>query len=507
MITNSKTRRGSALALVVLFGLVLSVLATAVYMLFKSNAASYRWNYNKLQARYTAEAGANLSVHMIMGGSDVPQGDDAIRFLPDSGAAATWYDMPGEMGEVMVYVDPSHHNPDVSTSNAYQIRALAKRSIPSGEGTYGMITAVVPENFARFACFLDEPNLGGYYADGYHFDGPFYANGPIWIYSVSSTSDNDPWFYSLQLTSSYYCAQSSQAHATSPVYGNLTIQPADRMALGAPYFELNADTIPFGKNEVNWQAARDAAQSGGLYLTTSEAPDGTRFIISRDTVMWRRFDGGPIYKCWLDTLSNPVVWIENDPTDAVYLKSIPDAATSGGATQYGLDTLLTFGTRGTIYGYGPLVYKSQNMDPEVNRAMLGLISVDGDFLMADDPEDNGMGDWGGDFEIEMPYRSGGADWGNIPYHCVMMVLEGEWAAEKYYEPYPQVDFNILGGYIVNDEGLTGTSGGDGFNSVIYYDVRLMSMHPPYFPQTGTWHVIYWEERPGLNESIIGQNLY
>jgi hypothetical protein len=505
MIMSNKARRGSALALVVLFGLVLSVLATAVYMLFKSNAESYRWNYNKLQARYSAEAGANLSVHMIMGGADVPQGTEPLQFLPDTGAGS-WYDLPGEMGEVMVWVDPNDHNPEVATGNAYQIRALAKRSVPSGEGTYGMVTAVVPENFARFACFLNNPNTGGFYADGYHFDGPFYANGPVWIYSMSASTDNDPWFYSLQLTSAYYEAQGSHFHATTPVYGNLTIQPAERMTLGPPYFELNADTIPFGKDEVDWQAARDAAQSGGLYLTTGQAPDGTRFVLSRDTVIWRTFDGGPIYKCWLDTLTNPVVWIENGATDDIYLKSTPQAYVT--PELYGLDTLLTIGCNGNIYGYGPMVYKSTNMNPEENRAMLGLISVDGDFRMADDPDDNGMSDWGGDFEIEMPYRGGvGSYWSDIPYHCIMMILEGDWEAEDPYEPSPEWDFNILGGYIVDEEGITGTTTPSGFNSVIYYDVRLMTMHPPFFPQTGMWDVIYWEERPDMKESQIGYNQY
>ncbi|MBD3369120.1 hypothetical protein GF402_02000, partial [Candidatus Fermentibacteria bacterium] len=125
----------------------------------------------------------------------------------------------------------------------------------------------------------------------------------------------------------------------------------------------------------------------GAFLPSGQVPDGTRFLLSGDTLMWREYDGGPVYECWLDTLTNPVVWIDNETADDIYMKGDPQALESPAARGlYGLDTILTIGCHGDIYGYGPPLYHTASLHPDSNRAMLGLISVYGDFQIADDPD-------------------------------------------------------------------------------------------------------------------------
>ena len=98
-----------------------------------------------------------------------------------------------------------------------------------------------------------------------------------------------------------------------------------------------------------------------------------------------------------------------------------------------------------------------------------------------------------------------ADYDKMEIDAVLMVLDGYFECEVTsagWNPHPAIDLEIVGGYIVNEEGYTTwVWGGDswGYWTFVTYDPRLMSMHPPYFPQTGQWDVAYWDERPDMVE--------
>ncbi|MBD3277745.1 MAG: hypothetical protein GF388_05545 [Candidatus Aegiribacteria sp.] len=86
-----------------------------------------------------------------------------------------------------------------------------------------------------------------------------------------------------------------------------------------------------------------------------------------------------------------------------------------------------------------------------------------------------------------------------------MVLEDRFGLEGYPTdhgfsdwPSPPIDFELVGGYIVDNEGIT-TMGTSGYYSKLTYDSRLMTMHPPYFPQTDVWDTAYWEEVPEMTD--------
>lgn len=503
MLTCNERERGSALALVVVFGLVLSILAAGLYVLFRANTQSFMWKRDNLQARYSAEAGTALAVHMIMEGADVPGGTEPQAFL-GSVDPLSWYDLPSDLGEVIIYVDPNNDNAQVASANAYAVRGLARLPGKDGYTTYGMETAVMPENFARFACFLNSPDTGGAYADGYRFDGPFFANGQVRLWSKSTGRNDDPWFYSFQLTSDDYVYGwgSNTSSVPHPPGSDLWVEPYERMLLGDPYFEMGAEPIPFGSDEVNWEATREAAIDGGMIFDGSvypNLPDGSRMIVGADSV-WVKTDEFAATQSWcFDSLmTKRVIWVDNGNGDRLYIKGDPDAEID---PVYGVDSLLTIGCNGHIYAYGPLLYENTDMDDPHNRCMLGLIAVHGDFVMADDPD--GGSDWSYPFQIHMNPTN---NEDNIHYCATTMSLDGEFLAEDHTEPDPMDNFNLMGGYIVDSEGFT-TQGSAGLNSVIHYDTRLMTMHPPYFPQTGKWGTVYWKERPEMLREDLEEDEY
>jgi len=497
--SRETARKGSALVLVLITSVVFTILIGALFMLFKMNTESQMWARDRIQARYTAEAGASLAVHMIMGGEDVPQGDSARIFLPE--VEGSWFDLPGDdLGDVIVYVDPNDQNFQVLDANAYEIRALGRVTTANGYRTHCSAVAMSPENFARFAAFQHAPDLGGYYGDGYRFDGPFYANGPVCIWSASAGRSNDPLFYSITLTSDYYYnSQGTASNPTSvPHVGDLWVEPYERHSLGAPYFEMGAEPIPFGPDELNWQVVENAAASGGLFLDASDVPNNCRVILRQDSLIVKKSAGeAPISYC-LSDLSNPVVWMDNNNTDRVYIRGY--AISEAQRAAEGMTQAVTIGANGTIEIMGPNLY--QNPDPEDpdNRVLLGLMSVYGDLIIADQPAAPDA--WGVGWQIVTENYSGAA----LEFDGVLLALDGDIWAQTPTQPTPGVDFVIMGGYILLAEGWTSTPT-SGYTLQIWYDPRLMTMHPPFFPQTGDWTTIYWEDNADYDEHNIWMNWY
>lgn len=509
---------GSALVLVLVSAIVLSILVGALFTLFKSNVDTQRWAKERIQARFTAEAGLNMAVHMIMGGADVPQGDEPLQMLPETGS---WHFLGDELGWVQVWVDPDKDNDQVSSANAYEVRCLAKVVSEDQDYYYGIASLVMPRNFAVYATFLNGA-AGGYFGDGYRFDGPFHANSAVMLYSKTAGRDNDPWFYSFSTTEDYYLYGTSSGElAYEPHHKNLYMEPYERMIMGEPYFVLGAEEIPFGSDEVTWEGTYNAAVSGGLVL--NGVPDGTRMILLNDTLLVRENeDDYPVARYPLANLDNPVVWINNNPSHTVYLKSEEEYP----QREHGLTMGLTIGVEGNLAISGPILYNNMDLTDPDNNNMLGLLVVYGDFLIAHDPDMSGDDDWE---PIEDPsdqtWRISTDDTDypeGIQVDAVVMALDGVFQMEDvlswpYYEwPHEAIDFEIVGGYIINEEYITTWESitGDtwGYLTFVTYDPRLMSTHPPYFPQTGKWDTAYWDERPDMTDDptagddYIGENV-
>ena len=497
---KKKGNKGSALILVMVSAIVLSILVGALYTLFQSNASTQEWAKERIQARFTAEAGTNLAVYLIMEGADVPQGDDPIQFLPETG---DWYDMGDDLGWVLVFVDPHNLNDEVAAANAYEVRCLSKVISEDQVQMYGIATMIMPRNFGVYATFLNNAGAG-YFGDGYRFDGPFHSNSVVRLSSATVGRDQDPWFYSFATVADHYLYQVPNTGITEiayePHHKNLYVEPYEKMLIGEPFFELGVDEIPFGSSEVGWEGAYNAANSGGLML--SGLADSTRMILLDDTLMVCEFDGGPVVKYCLSDLTNSVVWIDNGPNETVYLKTEEETP----FRSHGLDSSLTIGVNGNLSVSGPILYSNIDLMDEHNKCMLGLVIKNGDFTIAVDPDMSAGIDW---VDPVWDISTGTKDYDTgIEVDAVIMVLDGYFqledvsGAHAWYWPHQAVDFEMVGGYIVNVEGTTTwVSGSDtwGYLTFVTYDPRLMTMHPPFFPNTGIWDTAYWEEKPGMHD--------
>ena len=510
---KNKGDKGSALILVMVSAIVLSILVGALYTLFQSNASTQEWAMERIQARFTAEAGTNMAIHMIMEGEDVPQGTLPIQFLPETG---DWYDMGDDLGWVLVFVDPHNANNEVAAANAYQVRCLSKVISENQVQMYGIASLILPRNFAVYATFLNNAGAG-YFGDGYRFDGPFHSNSVVQLSSATVGRDQDPWFYSFATADDHYLYRVPGTGITEvayvPHHKNLYMEPYEKMLIGEPFFELSVDTIPFSSDEVNWEGAYNAAVSGGLVL--SGLDNYTRMILLDDTLLVLEHQAATVVKYCLSDLANPVVWIDNGVNETVYLKTDEHDP----FRSHGLDSSLTIGVNGNLCVSGPILYSNIDLTDEDNTCMLGLVVKEGDFTIAVDPDMvSGENDWilpdstNKTWDIKTSkndYPDG------IEVDAVIMVLDGmfqlenvEWANHEWWSN-PAIDFEIVGGYIVNEEYVTTWVIGTetyGYLTFVTYDPRLMSMHPPYFPQTGLWDTAYWEERPDMND-IVGDQYY
>lgn len=486
---KKRNEKGSALVLVLTASVFLIILTAGAFRYFQTNAATQIWTKERIQAKLSAEAGVNLATHMLIAGAALPTTLDPEPFL---GTEASYYVLPGEMGTVYVCVDPSNENPKITTANAFMIRCIANISGSTME-TFGLDAIVMPENLARFAVFQDDPG-GGYYADGYRFDGPFYANGPINIYSSSATHENDVFFYSYKSTSPFwvYGTSSAGSHQTTPAAGNLEMRPYQRLLLGAPYFELNADTISFGSGDLNWQGVRSAAISDGLYLTTTDVPNYARLALKNDTLFVQKNAASVLSPDTfpLGGLVNPVVWIENASNHNIYLR---------GSAIDSLDMALTIGCYGTVLMSGPLYYEDMDLQDPDNTDMLGVITVNGNIWIADDPDVNEP-NWLGHFSIMTE--------GTFTYCAVLVALDGIVKAENPYQPAGVFEFQVLGGYMCQAEGHTNNEPsptyplGTGFSMGVYFDPRLLFSHPPFFPTTANWNTTMWAERADMTQADV-----
>ncbi|PIE52396.1 hypothetical protein CSA37_06290 [Candidatus Fermentibacteria bacterium] len=479
---SDRNRQGSALMLVVIAAIFLIILTGALYTYLKYNTESHIWTRDRMQSRYTAEAGIHLATHMVVAGASLPTASSPEDIL---GTVSSPEVLPGSLGSAYVTVHSNRNNEDLISSNAYMFNCIGFN--PGGSDSTGVRAVVSPLNLARFSVFMDDPTIEGAYTDGYRFDGPFYANGPVRVVSDTPNHEKDPFFYSFQLTSDYYVSDWSGTHATGPAIGNLQMRPFERLSMGAPYFELEVDTIPFGKNEINWQGVRNAAISGGLYFTAEEVPDGTRFRLVQNTLELKTADGSPEQIFDLNALENPVIWFDNNSSDRMYVRGHGDPS-------FGMDSALTVGMNGDLYLAGNLVYSNQDLEDPENHCLVGFITVDGSFIIAEDPDLSGNPDWVGGWQIDTE--------GDFQVNAVLLALEGVLEAENYRKPEPgPAQFTVVGGYMIQNEGFTSTNT-TGFDISVNFDPRLLSMHPPFFPTTGNWNTTMWEYVPGMTRSAV-----
>ncbi|MEN8208769.1 MAG: hypothetical protein ABFR50_05920, partial [Candidatus Fermentibacteria bacterium] len=292
-----------------------------------------------------------------------------------------------------------------------------------------------------------------------------------------------------------------------PHHKNLYMEPYEKMLMGEPYFELGADTIPFGSDEVSWEGTYNAADAGGLVLNGLQ--DSTRMILLDSLLLVKENETAPVITYDISTLTNPVVWINNGVNETVYLKTEEEDP----ERNHGLTTALTIGVNGNLCVSGPILYKDIDLLNDSNKVMLGLLVKEGNFTIAVDPDMViGGQDWVLPDTLDQTWdistSTNDYKYG-IEVDAVIMVLDGIFQLEDidpmnmFWWAHPAVDLEIVGSYLVDTEGTThhyDMAGGTyGYMTLVTYDPRLMTRHPPFFPNTGVWDTAYWDERPDMHD--------
>ncbi|MFO8184693.1 MAG: T9SS type A sorting domain-containing protein, partial [Candidatus Aegiribacteria sp.] len=237
------------------------------------------------------------------------------------------------------------------------------------------------------------------------------------------------------------------------------------MCQGPPWFNLGADTLPFGSGNVDWQSARDAALSSGLFIDGLEP--GARVIIGADSIHLKETPGGEVQSYCMSGFSEQVAWIDNEPDEHILLRSMPPDSGPG------ITVPMTLGCNGSVYIMGDVLYEP------VSGGMLGLIVKNGDVIIADTPEyDPWNGIWAVETEKEMVCSGS------------MLIPDGILYAENPWEPHPAADFTIAGGVQLEDYGITAyVSGQNTYGYFLQYDFdsRYFTASPPFYPiyDTGT----------------------
>ncbi|MBN2586095.1 MAG: T9SS type A sorting domain-containing protein, partial [Candidatus Fermentibacteraceae bacterium] len=315
----------------------------------------------------------------------------------------------------------------------------------------------------------------GFFTDSMVMNGPVRMNTAFFIVSNTPGRDHDPWFYSLTsagdsiytfLADTSIVISSTVPH---PEGSNLWVEPYEQMVQGPPWFNLGADPIPFGYENVDWQTTRDAAMTLGYYFPPDSLESGTRIILTASRLEIKENPEAEEIRICVFEVPEPVIWIDNAPEDTIYVRSVlPD-------TGIAVFTPMTIGCNGHLFIMGDIEY-----EPGYS-GMLGLITTSGDMEIADTPlEEPWQGEWKIDTERDMVISGS------------FLLCDGWFSAENPWEPHPAVDFTIFGGIQMIQEGITGYWTPYSGNSWGYFlnfdfDTRFFTQSPPFYPafDTGT----------------------
>lgn len=313
------------------------------------------------------------------------------------------------------------------------------------------------DNYARYIWFTDGENYGYsnvWFWDQDHLNGPTHTNGqfniaghnpgPIFDGEVRSVSDQI----------NYY----NNGHNITS--SNTTNSPYDTPAFNGG--------ITLGANAINMprQATylRSASTSGGLRLSGNSAvvlnSNGTMNVTN-----WGYYSAhcGTSCKSCCTLVNQPL------PANGALFVDSGDLTISGS-----LSGRLTAGSSGDIVIPGNLVYAN---DPRINPGstdILGLIS-----------------------ERDVMISANAAY--NLEINASIMALSTSFMLENWWTGSPKGTLTVYGGIIQDQRGPVGTFNGfsgqklTGYSKNYTYDSRMLNSPPPFYPTTGDYITLSWQE--------------
>lgn len=321
----------------------------------------------------------------------------------------------------------------------------AYRVVSTGEidGVVRQVKAsMVAETFARYQVFVER---GGWvwFLTGERFEGPVHVNHNLQI-------DGDPWF-------------------GGPVTagGGLTEKPGSNPVFEMGY-ELDVPSIPLPDDSYATDRIKPAAEAGGLALPLLAGNDAEYQIdlshFGPGLLAYKSYEGGT-WSGW------------STPQDLSALNGAiycPEPLRLSGV----LDGQVTIGVEGDVYVVDDILYDGVvpgNTPPSDCDDVLGIIA-DGDFIIGYVPP----------------------NYSDCMFYGVAMAMEKNIEAEDYMHYAPRGVVEMYGGIIADYSIHLGQYDNDGnlisgYARDFNWDARMLTMPPPFFPLTGRYLILSWEE--------------
>jgi hypothetical protein len=312
--------------------------------------------------------------------------------------------------------------------------------------TRSLQTVMIPETLAKYQWFIERAD-SPWFRTGERFEGPVHVNGRLRI-------SGDPWFGGL-----------------------VTVGRNLRMRSGSdPTFErgyqLNVERVDLPTVNELRNSLRTAALNGGLYEGT--LPHNRAFYhvrLGHPSPGDMTYEGLRPQGAGYVTLAGPHTVSISTLNGAVWFNEPV-------AIEGTLDGRLTIVANGDIDIWDDLLYDGSTPgsgpDPDCDD-VLGLIAIR---------------------NVEITYNV--ANRNDCEIHGVLVALNRNVTAERYWRYPPRGDLFIYGGFVADRSILLGRyrSNGScthGYDRNYRLDPRLSRTPPPFFPLTGRYTTHSWEE--------------
>lgn len=434
-----KDKKAVALIVTYMVLIVLSILAVAFYNSSISHNTAVVVFRKRAQAFNVAEAGLDKAINWLRVQPAPPIGDHTNPWgAPGNLGVGTYtvtiYDLgaPGAMPTVRRYKI-------VSTGTAQSI-------------TQTLTNYVQTDNYARYIWFTDRETFGGTNVWFWRLDrlnGPTHTNGHFNIYG-------NPVFAGEVRSADDYIRYYNNGN-------NINLSQISNPPYDIPDFQQG---ITFGAPEFNMPAQalnlRTASINGGLRLQGN-----TTVVLNSNGTM---------------DLTNAAYCVSHNcddmalPANGALFVACSGSKCSSGASLTISGTLngrLTAGAQRDVYVPASIVYAE---DPRINPAAddtLGLIAEEDIVIKSNAPT-------------------------NLEIDASLMALNTSFMLENWWVGPPKDTLTVFGGIIQDERGPVGTFNGStgqkvsGYSKNYTYDGRLLNNPPPFFPTTGDYITLSWE---------------
>ncbi len=370
--------------------------------------------------------------------------DRALKWLrgqpfPPGGTApfvlfGGWQNL-GADGSYMVVVDPDDNNP-ASFIKRYTVQGFgAVGPLATPMATRQINLLVQAEHFSRYAYFTDnEKSPSGstvWFINGDHIEGPTHTNGQ---FSMRGRPRFDGPVSSVSNSLNLW---GGGPPATDPVFNG-------GLQLGVP---LRAFPAVYPNSVVN------AANNGGLVL------NGNTDVTLLSSGMMQVTNAGAGW-------SNQMVPL---PANGVLYVNGGDVKLQGS-----LRGQLTIGTSGDVQILNSVTYANDPRVTPSSQDILGIVAGNNVVISQSAPSD-------------------------VEIDAAVMALNTSFIVQNWAVGPPKGTLTVLGGIIQQKRGPVGTFSSStglrlsGYAKDYHYDRRMVSMVPPFFPTTGEYSLLGWDD--------------